>query len=1604
MVNSTGVAVGTGGAVLNVSMRRAPALILTHSLQNPVTSQYDQWGWTNVHTQNWSTMYNGSLRLLAGTTVFDDGGRWDSVTNQFITRRRMRFDVAPGTYTIESQFSGYAPSSTTVYVGLAGLTVEMPAFVRKANISGSVGLPAGATNQYGTWISVNAVPKSTSTLNYGAWGGIWLNPGQSLGTYNIFGVNPGTYTIFGQLQGYSQSSTGPVTVASTDLTDVNIPLFGLGGAITGTITVTGNTSSFTRPSWAVTWPAPISVYVNVWSPQTFSNGWTQVFISTDLASASTTYLLTGLDRGTTYQMFANLDFNRQGSTEFIVPGGFPKNAYVPVGTSSGNLNFSFKMASGTIAGTILLSTAGLVGNDFTKVSMTGRILQSQNPYAAGRVFSVPDITVPCGAGGDCLPGYSSSTALGTATFRVEGLETQTMEVTFTYFKTGITRTSRVSVMSGSTTTVTVNLREQTYPIAGSIISQVTNPRFNTPSLMVQNSSFTFAAGYPAVPSGHLPIEAVRRTITKDGLVVAEGFDRNTTRVGYITQTGSYTITGLQEGVYLVRTLQLKECATCEVSVASLEKLVTVSSAGWNSGKVLADGIQVDTGSVNFTLLDGWNISGAVSLENAVQDVRNLELSVFNYRNEVVRSTRIALGSPGSPASSVNYSFPRLRAGGFYTMYVKDLPDASGGRARYAASPLKFPDRGTSPNGLQSDLSSQNLTLKQGAFIKGKLRDASSGSVITRSNVTILPPGFGCAAVSNPWVQGGYYVSVSSAYMVDSKPGPWPVDSDGTFWIGPVIPDITYDVRCEQPNWDAGYMRQGAQNFAPATVSGIAPSAGETKDLDILDLNPGQSLSGVVRSRQSSLPLTNIKVLAKPAYVENPITIQAMTDINGRYNLWVSTYISRYFDLTAAPRENNMVVAEGGSAYMQKMLLATDLTRVTTADFLLDALTGGVTGEVITVDGGALSYPFGSDKGLTAAAVFMQPYGVISSENPLGDIETITGPDGRFSIPGLSTGAYTMCVVSLGYSVSTATVMLTSTSTYDAGVTILQKGATLTGSIQKADPNAQGGFTSPSDDEVAAVAAANDDFTEFVFGSVETDAVSKMVERYTITGFKPGFVYALALLPKNGSDLVFPSEGSSVSFAVGESTAVKTVNLTFRPAVVDCSAVSRKVGNDQFQLKFNCSKAFRNMTTQDNDLSLIISTSALDSAGAALDSPDGTGYMLGSESRLFANRRQVTAVYRKAAGESRFSVRLKAYASAVDQTTGDNFLIDKVYDFYTGIASVATARVANMQGGSLELEAAEDEAENSRTEFEKGTFAMEGALNASATIQVTVGIRRADNLNAAQTQALYAGSSVDEVRALYADPKAFPAGMFEAMKALKEQKVGNYRTRAGANADVTPFSAFYDIFLPAGISHVLRQPARITLTYDADLSSGTDTDDLNVYYYNPDSQRYVLESADRSIDEENHTVSVSVDHLSVFVILAQDPVSNPQLYAGELKAYNFPNPFNNTRTKTKNTNKLVVSGGYDTTDPACTTQGTCIRVFVPPGVSGDMNLKIFNTAGELVKEEKLTGYTAGTTNVWPWDGKNSAGRQVASGVYIGEVKVGGKKAFFKMAVIKSSKYE
>jgi hypothetical protein len=262
----------------------------------------------------------------------------------------------------------------------------------------------------------------------------------------------------------------------------------------------------------------------------------------------------------------------------------------------------------------------------------------------------------------------------------------------------------------------------------------------------------------------------------------------------------------------------------------------------------------------------------------------------------------------------------------------------------------------------------------------------------------------------------------------------------------------------------------------------------------------------------------------------------------------------------------------------------------------------------------------------------------------------------------------------------------------------------------------------------------------------------------------------------------------------------------------------------------------------------------------------------------------------------------------------------------------------------------------------------------------------------------AGPARTLAAALERSPSAYLPEAYAAMQALLTLNgeapaagVPRHSSTAGVAraASMNPFSAFYSVLLPAGLSHTLNQSATLTLSY----SSSVDPATINVYYF--DGAKYLIEKTNRRIDTVNRTITVSVSHFSTFVVLQNDApvvlVDGDAYVGGDIEVFNFPNPFDLT-TKTKTLNR----GGATT---SLSTDGTIIRYSIPASKAGAAEITIYNVIGENVRSIALGTPSAGTVHYVSWDGKNDAGEKVASGVYIGVLKVGGSKKFWKMAVLK-----
>jgi len=193
-----------------------------------------------------------------------------------------------------------------------------------------------------------------------------------------------------------------------------------------------------------------------------------------------------------------------------------------------------------------------------------------------------------------------------------------------------------------------------------------------------------------------------------------------------------------------------------------------------------------------------------------------------------------------------------------------------------------------------------------------------------------------------------------------------------------------------------------------------------------------------------------------------------------------------------------------------------------------------------------------------------------------------------------------------------------------------------------------------------------------------------------------------------------------------------------------------------------------------------------------------------------------------------------------------------------------------------------------------------------------------------------------------------------------------------------------------------KPVTLTLPYNPDLvaQAGLPETAVQVNYWNPTQQQWLpLQS---TVDPSNHTVTAQTSHFSLYQVLTSTSVAPLSLIpanggATVFNVYNFPNPFDLV-SKTVTT----INGAG-----AQVVRGTMIAISLPPDISGGGEIKIFNIAGHLVKTIALGSLQGGNYYYQEWNGTDDDGRDVASGVYIGELKVGEQTKMFKMALIKGS---
>lgn len=1487
--NSPSVDLGTIPLPSTVSFRVAVVL--------PAAAPRDVLGGFVGRSPDGAAAFSGPLRFSSGAATSDDAGvlfgraasTWSSVA------------AVAGLYDLDIEVPDMRLSTrvASVSLGAAGLDLRV-SLEKRANLFGSVIL--ASTVPFGTRVSVQA--RRPSEASPAAFGGVFISSqppsvGPSSGAYALYGLDPGSWTILARAPGFVSAST-TIVVEASDIVDLDLAL-GLGGVVVGTVAVSGESRGISQ-CFAGLSGAPGScpagtfeLEVEALAVGRLERSAARLRLAASASLSTAAFQLSGLEPGvwTLRSSLPGFSLQPVGGLSVEVAGAGASTAALALVPHDSRLRVDVRVPPLPDGACRAPAAFGGVGLSLSDSDGLERVFGDATTMISSGAF----VTLYCSSAAFFSP------PLPPGPLRAEAL----------FATTGNWAVGRTVLVDGSTAVLTLDLSGSTLPVSG-LLSVA-----GTLSLTTQTApgvSFGVAASSPAgilsaaarvsfclLGSGDprslaalraelVPYDSrdgeppLRRAVGGAGscadiapstsVATSLGFAASVRGDGFFSFPS-----GVAPGLYLLRVPgDLDDDPANGNEAVEYRAFVAVGT----SAVVLAP-----------RLFRGARVSGLLSASGGLPPGRRARILLRDAGGRTVGSQDVSLGAGGV----ATFSFDGT-ADGRYTLAVEDL----GTPRVLAAQPQSIVVAGADLAGVVVSLTASGLIRARLSLARLLADGSEEHELIGPDNAALLPRGFSVRATAVPAAVGGFHI------LRRSQDGS-SLDAQGRVVLEG-LPSGVYDVEFDVPS-DTAALLAGGLSLSAARLSGVSVGPGQAVDLGVVPLWKAAGVSGRVTDSSTGEPVAGLLVAARPSRGSGArpaagAQAWARTDASGRYLLRGLDPSLRWYDLTAAPR-GAAAVGDSMPPYESRRALSVDVSSGAVQDFALAPAVSKIIGRVVAADGSLLRSALGE-----GATLSLQKAGLVPVEDPLADLSMRTDSDGSFVIPALATGAYRLTASALGLA-GAARAVIVSSALSDLGAIELQVGGILSGELRLPDGS------SPSSEEVRALAAVAPDSSEFFYAELLQDAGVGAVTGYRLGGLTPGRTYRL-VVSGPGASSWSPPEGTSVVLA--STSDVRVVDMVLRPEAGPVSFRARRDG-ERWRLEALFSRPLRARLASDGDPTL------------SLSAVGGLGRM--TEGSLSLDRRLVSAVYDPAAGEESLVLRARAALAAVDWSSTDPSARELTADATATIALAADglhrAVISNAVGGVLGLEG-----DPARVVLPRG------ALSVDASTAVIVDFVRSD-------VPLMAG---------------------------------------GTTSGISPAGKFYDISLPAGTPTRLARPAELSLSYS---SSVVDPSRLSVYWYNPASRSYVLQpdvtGASASVDQAARTVTIRVDHFSTYVLLdaSAGSIGGSAFSGGDLEAYNFPNPFD-LSVKTVTT---VHGGG------ALPVRGTLLRISAPPGVSGSAVFRVFDVTGRLVRTMDCGPMSESRTYYQAWDGRGDDGADVASGLYLGQVELGGRRKTFKMAVLK-----
>ncbi|MBI5555620.1 MAG: carboxypeptidase regulatory-like domain-containing protein [Elusimicrobia bacterium] len=1532
------VAVGDDSQItgINFTLERGGSITGTITIPAPGFVKYkNPWSWTNDPNDPGYYITNGNININAWspgspqhgwTNVFveDDG---DATVGQVVN---YTLNLPPGTYNLSAQMEGYASNmETAVPVTKAVATAKNLTMAKAGTISGTVTIPVARSEE----VFVDVSAEGVDGKGFG-WGGTMIPAGATSVPYSIRSLAAGTYDIRFNCWGkYKPGKIKAVAVtAAADITGKDYT-FDAGKSLAGKIIInastlnvitqspdmmgsggdTGSGSKVAKKYENFNPLTQFTLWINAWSPSTGYGTGTNVTITRSAAAQEVAYEITGLEDGVAY----NLD------TWLF---GFElKNRPIVYSAPNTTANISLEAFAGSISGKVSGTNA-----DLTKIRVIAR-----EPWWDS--WRTPKVAAPAADGTYKLDG------LGTGEYIVTCNEYSVAPSTANPMgrpsgKFGMT-TERVPMANGEALTGVDFALSAGATIHGKVTLSSTNPPLKTDG-----------TPYTLNDLGKKTIEAFPVKMQWMGWQTAYRAVISTTTV---LGEAVYRLEGLGDDIYSVvpqkygwvQTQAAFNYGQQQPDVATQNVIIAVKSG--------------DAKTQNFEVSNGYNITGTIQRPSTNGVAGDGEDHFWVSLNSAAGDQNQLGGTSVDFIDTTNWQWlPQSERANNTTkrslsFTLKHVPNGS---YVLRVFPWKFAYKEQSKETViaSADLNIGTLNMEQGATIKGKVVDAETGMAVTDDNGVIIH----CEA--RPWIEGSWRNSnqMFEEDMQNSTTVKVATATDTTkFWEKQAgqktgvfriknLPAGNYVLNIISSDKDKGQgfsSTSSNKTYINQTIAGlVVPDSTDEVDIGTIKLKGGVTISGNITDTAGN-KLANVLVAAIPSGGRQQVapTI-TKTDKEGKFILAGINPLIGFWDVTAASRPRD-AWREGIKAKYGEQTKIAIAPLASDINFVLEGATANLGGQVLAASGKELALPWPGET-MPVAMVLIQNQSQTYAD-PMGGIEDITTPDGRFTVYGLvPTGLNPNGTKKNLYSLK---VFSKGTATYIKKDIELNSGPNSAGNLQLASGAAVGGTIKDIAGKNLASSlfelplVSTPDFSNMAFGTFTTNSATNEIERYDIDGLTPATTYYVVLAASEGADIYVDT--TSITAAAATKLPDKNITWINKPPYFMVAAVKNDTGIFLFGL----------WATESVTEAAAADVVRITTNPATGLQPNVIAKGKLAQLELALNKQEVTGVFTPDASDQVFSLRAQGHD--VTGLAGGG-----TYTFSTAVDAYNVQIINPLMGGTVSASTSDP----TKLVIPPGSVSDPNDPTGNIDAEVSKAVD-ATAVVITSAQSMFVRSNGKNI-AFSSYPKNF-------QKALKTTNIVNAQGEViGRVSTNDKVSSYYDFKI--GSAQVQSgKKVKVSLAYDS--TKVTDPSMIDIYYLSDNG--FIKESNGRTVDTTNKTISAEVNHTSLFAVFkslggANAPSGIPDSY----KVYPYPNPF---KKKTA-------------------TSELTIKVGIPAGSSRDVKIKIFNIVGEMVREISLANQAAGWHDII-WDCKNDSGEMIASGVYIAQVEAGGEEKIIKIAVLK-----